>query len=286
MEFLRTIIDGLNIPNFSLPNVDIRTVIEILIMTYFIYKLVQWVKRTTAMALFRGLVVVVVVFMLAYMLELYTLTWMMSYVFSAGLVAAVVIFQPELRAALEKLGKNNYVRFVVPEQKEQDNVLTERSARILISSLFKMSSVRTGAFIVIENSVNLSAYGQTGTKLDADLSEPLLLNIFEDKTPLHDGAVIIQQNRIAAASCIMPLTQTEIGAEYGTRHRAAVGTSEVSDAYVIVVSEETGKVSVAREGKLYPGQTPETLEKLLLGHGSPKGRLGKRKGRAAGEKNT
>ncbi len=260
-----------------LPTIGFNTAIEILIMTYVVYKFVKWVQRTTAWALFRGIFLIFLVSVLSYFLRLHTLSWIISNTFSVGIIALIVIFQPELRSALERIGKNQLARLVVPQSNTGD-ALSPDSAEAVIKAALDMSAEKTGAFIVIERTVSLGEYESTGVRLDADITSQLLENIFVDKTPLHDGAVIIRGNKIVSASCIMTLTKKEIGAEYGTRHRAAVGTSEVTDADIIVVSEETGKISFAKEGELYKNLGRTDLEKILLNNQSPSKRKGLWKG--------
>ena len=273
MDIITDTIESLDFPALRVPSIGINTIIEIIILTYVTYKIIQWVKRTTAWTLFRGIIVIVLISFLSYLLKLHTLTWLISNTFNVGVIAAIVIFQPELRSALERLGKNTFIRFIAPAV-AGENELSGNAAAQIIEAAFAMSKTNTGAFIVIERGVSLAEYEKTGTKIDSLVSAQLLANIFVDKTPLHDGAVVVKKGRIAYASCIMPLTKREIGAEYGTRHRAAVGTSEVSDAYVVVVSEETGAVSLAHEGELYKSLSRAELEKILIEDLKPAKRKG------------
>jgi len=240
-------------------------IIDILIVAFFIYKIMLWIKETRAWALFKGIVLVLSISSLSFLFGLTTIAWIVRHAVQTGILAMIIIFQPELRKALEELGKGQiHMPFgsASPRKRISDDTIDE-----VIKAIYAMAEVRTGALIVMERDVKLGDLEQTGTLVDAAVSSSLILNIFEDKTPLHDGALIIRSNRIAAASCILPLTANEIGKELGTRHRAAVGASEVSDACAIVVSEETGKVSVANGGKLYRDMSQEDL-RLHLGNTS------------------
>lgn len=254
-----------DISSVSLTRISFIDIIDILIVAYFIYKIILWIKETRAWSLFKGVVVILVMAAVAFSFGLTTVSWLIKTAINVGILAIIILFQPELRKALEQLGKG---RLTIPffGSLEKDYVqISENTVDEVIKSCFAMAKVRTGALLLIERDVKLGDLEQTGISIDSKVSSPLLINIFEDKTPLHDGAVIISNNRIAAASCILPLTQTEIGKELGTRHRAAVGASEVSDCIAIVVSEETGGVSVAVGGKIKTKQSPEDLRRQLLG---------------------
>lgn len=199
--------------------------------------------------------------------QLNTISWLLSNSLSVGITAAIIIFQPELRRALEQLGRKNLFRnfiFSSGEYGEAKNAMTEKTIVEIVKAAFEMGRVKTGALMVIEQSVALGEYERTGIAVDGILTSQLLINIFEHNTPLHDGAVIIRGNRIVSATCYLPLTDSmDIGKELGTRHRAAVGISEVSDSITIIVSEETGAVSLAKDGKLYRNLTRETLQEKL-----------------------
>jgi len=234
-----------------------------LAVTYLIYKILQWIRETKAWTLFKGFLMVILVYGAASLLNLSTVLWVMGKTFNIGLIAIVVIFQPELRKALEQLGKGKYLAFLKSPDKNIAN-LSANSAEEIVKAVKAFSEKKTGALVVIEQSVSVWEPGSSGTPLDAIISSQLLINIFEHNTPLHDGAVIIRRNRIVAAACILPLTQEEIGKEYGTRHRAAVGQSEESDAFVLVVSEETGKISIAVGGSLRKNLSEKQVRELLL----------------------
>ena len=245
--------------------ITLINIIDILIVTYFLYKVILWIKETRAWSLFKGIVLVLSISSFSFLFGLTTISWIVRGAVQTGILAMIIIFQPELRKALEELGKGHLsMPFGVGSDLSKDisvNTLDE-----IVKASFAMAKMKMGALIVVEKNVKLGDLEQTGIIIDASVSASLILNIFEDKTPLHDGAVIIRNNRIAAASCILPLTESEIGKELGTRHRAAVGASEVSDACAIAVSEESGKVSLASGGKLYKGISPEEL-RLRLGAG-------------------
>jgi len=256
MDALRDIISG--VLTFRIPEVRPQDIIDILIISWLIYKVMMWIKTTRAWSLSKGLILVFFVFVAANYFELYTVKWLITNGISAGIIALIVLFQPEIRRALEGIGKNR----LIPAFATNDSGLGFVNREVL-NAAFTMSGVKTGALIIIERDVGLGDHEKTGISLDALVSSELLVNIFEDKTPLHDGAVIIRGDRIAAAACILPLTQSEIGHNLGTRHRAAVGVSEVSDADIIVVSEESGGVSLAKEGKLYKNLSESALAERL-----------------------
>jgi diadenylate cyclase len=182
-----------------------------------------------------------------------TILWIAKNFFSLGIMAVIVVFQPELRRALEQLGENNLLTSIVPfdNSRKVEETLTDRTIGELVKACFEMGKARTGALIVLEQAVSLQEYERTGISIDSLVSSQLILNIFEKNTPLHDGAVIMSGNRIRSATCYLPLSDNmTLSKALGTRHRAAVGVSEVSDSLTIVVSEETGSVSVARGGRL------------------------------------
>ncbi|MDR2899486.1 MAG: diadenylate cyclase CdaA [Clostridiales bacterium] len=261
MAYLENTIAYLNFSGFTFNRITFKDIIDILIVAFFIYKIILWIKETRAWSLFKGVVAVLIISSLAFLFGFTTVSWLVETTINVGVIAIIVLFQPELRKALEQLGKG---RFVVPFISEgRDEILNATTVDELIIAVYAMAKVRTGALILVENEVKLGDLEQTGIHIDASVSSALLINIFEDKTPLHDGAVIIRHNRVAAASCILPLTQNEIGKELGTRHRAAVGASELSDACAIVVSEETGHVSIAMGGQLYKNVSPEDIRRRL-----------------------
>ena len=256
----------MNLSTLSIPSVHITDIIDIIIVAIVIYTVIHWIKETRAWSLFRGLMVIAMFSLLSYNLHFYTITWIIERTFSVGVIAVIIIFQPELRKALEQIGASGFSSVTgLLQTKPSDDRLSPQDANEIVEACVKMAEVKTGALIVIERNVSIGyIVSASGVAVDAVISSQLLINIFEDKTPLHDGAVIIRDNRVAAASCILPVTQSEIGQELGTRHRAAVGASEVSDAFIIVVSEETGKISIARDGKLEKAVSEAVFRQELL----------------------
>ncbi|MDO5388452.1 MAG: diadenylate cyclase CdaA [Clostridia bacterium] len=254
-----------NITALRIPSIRITDVIDILLVACLIYVIIHWIKETRAWTLFKGLFIIVVVSLLSYYLHFYTLTWIIEKTLSVGVIAVIIIFQPELRKALEHIGTGTVtgITGILPTTPSEGKISLE-TANEIYKACVNLSAEKTGALIVIEQHVPMGDLAKnSGVIIDGDVSAQLLQNIFVNKTPLHDGAVIIRNNKIAAASCILPVTQKEIGQELGTRHRAAVGGSENSDAYVIVVSEETGKISIAKEGRLKKGVSPQELKSVL-----------------------
>lgn len=264
MEFFRSMFDSLRVTEFTRPSIGILDLLDILIVAYIIYKIIFWIKETRAWVLFKGILVIFALAAMATLLHLNTIVWILSNTISVGIIALIVVFQPELRKALEQLGKGQFFSYFLRDTEARDDKTTARTVEEIVKAADKMSGAKTGALILIEQEVPLGDLERTGIPIDATISSQLLINIFEHNTPLHDGAVIIRQNRIAAATCFLPLTDSnEVSMELGTRHRAAIGASEVSDAYVIVVSEETGAISIARGGVLYRSLTTEQLRSML-----------------------
>lgn len=266
MNPMDNLIRKMNLSTLSIPSVHITDIIDIIIVAIVVYTVIHWIKETRAWSLFRGLMVIALFSLLSYNLHFYTITWIIERTFSVGVIAVIIIFQPELRKALEQIGASGFSSVTgLLQTKSSDDRLSPQDANEIAEACVKMAEVKTGALIVIERNVSMGdIVSASGVAVDAVISSQLLINIFEDKTPLHDGAVIIRDNRVAAASCILPVTQSEIGQELGTRHRAAVGASEVSDAFIIVVSEETGKISIARDGKLEKAVSEAVFRQELL----------------------
>lgn len=252
--------------NISIPNINFTDVLEIIIIAVFLYELFKWVKSTRAWMLFRGVLIILIFFVVAALLQMNTILWIGEKLLNAGVIAFIVVFQPELRKALEQIGRRKLFRNILPSSWSKGELrrFTDTTKNDIVKACFDMGRVKTGALIVVEQDVKLQEYERTGIDLDAHLTRQLLINIFEKNTPLHDGAVIVRNDRIVAATCYLPLTENlGISKELGTRHRAAVGISEVSDAVTIVVSEETGKISVAVEGILYHDLDRDGLSKIL-----------------------
>lgn len=250
----------------NLPNIHGTDVVEIIIIAIFFYQLLMWFKNTRAWMLFRGLLVVVVFFVVAAILQMNTILWLGEKLLNVALIMVIVVFQPELRKALEDLGRKSIFSFLASLGfgKGISGRFEDKTISDLVMASFEMGAVKTGALIVIENEVRLDECERTGIILDSVLSRQLLINIFEKNTPLHDGAVIVRGDRVVAATCYLPLSEnTALSKDLGTRHRAAIGMSEVCDATIIVVSEETGQVSVAQGGQLKRNLTDEQLLEIL-----------------------
>lgn len=250
----------------DLPVVTVIDIVEIIIIAFLFYTILVWIKSTRAWMLFKGLMVILVFVMVAALFRMNTILWLAEKTINVGVIAIVIIFQPELRRALEQLGRKNFLRGIasIDFGKNEIETISSKSINELVRACFEMSKVKTGALIVIEDSVVLSEYERTGIAVDAVLTNQLLLNIFEKNTPLHDGAVIVRGDRIVSATCYLPLSDNmELSKDLGTRHRAAVGVSEISDSLTIIVSEETGGVSIATEGRIIRGLDQEGLRKHL-----------------------
>ncbi|HPU63001.1 MAG TPA: diadenylate cyclase CdaA, partial [Mobilitalea sp.] len=208
---------------------------------------------TNVHALVKGIVVIMLFWLVAVIFNLNVVKWLISNTIDVGIIAILIVFQPELRKVLEQLGQKNIVRSILifDDVKEKNERFSDETINEIIRATFELARNKTGALIVIEEDISLQEFENTGITLDSAISSELLINIFERNTPLHDGAVIVRGNRIAAATCYLPLTDNkQLSKELGTRHRAGIGISEVSDCLTIIVSEQTGKVSIAREGKL------------------------------------
>ena len=234
-------------------------IIDILVVWYLVYKLIMLVRGTKAVQLLKGVAVFIIIRILSEIIGLHTLSWLMNQVIMYGVIAAVVIFQPEVRRGLEHLARSSFFRPNKGAQQEDERII-----QAFDKAIQYMSKRKIGALITIERNTGLDEYIETGIDLDADITGELLINIFIPNTPLHDGAVIIKNEKIAVASAYLPLSESNlIPKEFGTRHRAAVGISEVSDAITIVVSEETGDVSLTLNNELIPGLTQEEYLTIL-----------------------
>ncbi len=233
-------------------NIRATDIVEMLILAFLIYHILVWIQKTRAWVLFKGMIVIVVLLLIAVLAEMSTILWIAEKIFSVAITAVIIILQPELRKALEDLGKNEFIQKLnLIEKKVENGRFSDKTLQAILNACTTMSRAKTGALIVLERKQSLADYASTGISIDAEVSSQLLVNIFEHNTPLHDGAVIVRGDRILAATCYLPLSDNrEVSKELGTRHRAALGASENTDALIVVVSEETGAVSVAREGKL------------------------------------
>ena len=245
-----------------IPKITLSNLFEILILTVLIYEVLLWVKSTRAGVLLRGGLIIVGFCLLAAALHLNTITWIINHMGQLVLTALIIIFQPELRKALEQLGSKNLIAdFFVSENSGRQEGYTEKTVNEITRAAFEMGKVKTGALIVIERDTPLPEIERTGIPVDGIVTSQLLINIFEHNTPLHDGAIIIRGNRVTSATCYLPLSDNlSISKDLGTRHRAALGISESTDSLTVVVSEETGRVSLAEGGILRRINSPEELK--------------------------
>ena len=248
-----------------IPELRITDIVEILIIAVIVYEIMLWIKNTKAWMLLRGLLMLGLFILVAYVFRMHAILYLARESIGILAFAALVVFQPELRRALEKLGeKNLFSSFSLFDRGRENLRFSDRTREALVDACFSMGSVKTGALIVVERVIHLTEYEMTGIELDCKISEQVILNIFEHNTPLHDGAVIVRGDRITSATCYLPLSDNmQISKSLGTRHRAALGMSEVSDALILVVSEETGFVSMAMDGQLVRNVTPEYLREKL-----------------------
>ena len=242
------------------------SIIEIVIIAFVIYNVMVWIKNTKAWVLLKGIIIVVIFALIAYILNLKTILWIAGKTISVGIIALVIIFQPELRRALEQLGRKKILfgLFRFNDGREKGERFSSKTAEEIVRACFDMGAAYTGALIVIEQDMVLEEYEKTGITVDGLVTSQLLINIFEHNTPLHDGAVIIRGDRVVAATCYLPLSDNNnLNKALGTRHRAGVGISEVTDSMTIIVSEETGKVSVAVGGELIHDIDADSLRNKL-----------------------
>ncbi|MDO5338505.1 MAG: diadenylate cyclase CdaA [Eubacteriales bacterium] len=249
-----------------IPRITWTDIIEIVIIAFVIYNVMVWIKNTKAWVLLKGIIIVVLFAIFAYILNLKTILWIAGKTISVGIIALVIIFQPELRRALEQLGRKKILfgLFRFSDGKDKGERFSSKTAEEIVRACFEMGAAYTGALIVIEQDMVLEEYEKTGIEVDGLVTSQLLINIFEHNTPLHDGAVIIRGDRVVAATCYLPLSDNNsLNKALGTRHRAGVGISEVTDSMTIIVSEETGKVSVAVGGELIHDIDADSLRNKL-----------------------
>ena len=249
-----------------IPRITWTVIIEIVIIAFVIYNVMVWIKNTKAWVLLKGIIIVVIFALIAYILNLKTILWIAGKTISVGIIALVIIFQPELRRALEQLGRKKILfgLFRFNDGREKGERFSSKTAEEIVRACFDMGAAYTGALIVIEQDMVLEEYEKTGITVDGLVTSQLLINIFEHNTPLHDGAVIIRGDRVVAATCYLPLSDNNnLNKALGTRHRAGVGISEVTDSMTIIVSEETGKVSVAVGGELIHDIDADSLRNKL-----------------------
>ena len=264
MQQIESLFD-FNRTTLHMPTIRFFDILEIFIIAFLVYHILVWAKDTRLWSLLKGVIVIVVFILIAAIFNMSTILWIVGKVVGIAFTAMVVILQPELRKALEELGRKNFFANVLAigdaktEERFSDKTLNE-----ITRACVEMAKVRTGALIVIEQSHPLTEYERTGIDVDGIVTSQLLINIFEHNTPLHDGAVIIRGDRITSATCYLPLSDNMgIGKELGTRHRAGIGVSEATDSLTIIVSEETGKISVAYEGELERAVDSDRLRERL-----------------------
>ena len=250
-----------------LPRISLRNLFEIAIISFLVYEILFWIKNTRAWTLLKGLLTIMVFAIVAVLLRLDTIVWILKNITTIAVTAFLVVFQPELRKALEQLGSQNLLSGILAQDDgKSSQEFNDRTVNELVRATFEMAKVKTGALMVIERGTSLKEIERTGIEISGLVTSQLLINIFEHNTPLHDGAVVIRGNRVAAATCYLPLSDNmSINKALGTRHRAAVGVSETTDSLTIVVSEETGRVSVAEGGMLRSVPTAEALRNILSG---------------------
>lgn len=266
IDNLRGILQNqLNLTNIPIPHG--AEWVEIFIIAFFVYHLLSWIKNTRAMSFLKGIVVIAVFILIAAIFNMNTILWLVQNAIGIIATALIVILQPELRAALEVIGKKNWFASIFPFENArllEEGRFSDRTINEVVRACAEMGRAKTGALIVIEDVDSLDEYIRTGIDVDAIVSSQLLINIFEHNTPLHDGAIIMRGNRILSATCYLPLSDNmQLSKELGTRHRAGVGISEITDSLTIIVSEETGQISVAYRGGLERGITADRLKVRL-----------------------
>lgn len=244
--------------------ISINDVVDILIVAYLFYKILRFIKDTRAEQLFKGVIILLVATQVSGMLKLHTLYWILVKILEAGFILPFIIFQPELRAGLEHLGRNTNLYRFGTQAKSAYELNVEKVISEMLGAVYDMAGRRIGALLVLEGKTKLNEIVETGTEIDAKITKQILCNIFIPNTPLHDGAVIIRDGKIKSAACFLPLTQRkDLSKDLGTRHRAGIGISEISDSLILIVSEETGHVSIARSGKIYRDVSKERLANIL-----------------------
>lgn len=267
-------------------------IVEMLILSFLLYQILVWIKNTRAWSLLKGIIVIAVFILIAAQFEMTTILWIVENMFGVAVTAIIVILQPELRKAVEELGRKNIISSIVPFELGKnpgEGRFSDKTINEITRACVEMGKVKTGALIVVQQNQSLEEYERTGIDVDGIVTSQLLINIFEHNTPLHDGAVIIRGNRVVSATCYLPLSDNmALSKDLGTRHRAGVGISEATDSLTVIVSEETGKISVAYGGNLSRGLSGEELkEKLKVIQNKPEEESRKRilwKGRSKGEK--
>ena len=264
LSWINSHLSWMRLPDVVLRPIDI---VEILILAWLVYRLLNWIKTSHAWMLLRGILIIAAALSLIYLLQMNTLIYIINQGMSIVIITLVVVFQPELRKVLESLGEREILNhsFLFGQNRNATGRFSDRTVDELIRACIEMSAERTGALIVIEQNENLHEYERTGIEIDALVTSQLLINIFEHNTPLHDGAVIVRGDRVTAATCYLPLSDNKsLSKALGTRHRAGVGVSEMTDSFTIIVSEETGGISIAYRGELQRNVTEKTLRDGLI----------------------
>ncbi len=252
--------------NLHIPTIQLSDIVEILIISFLVYHIMVWIKNTKAWSLLKGVIVILAFILVAALFEMNTIIWIVKNVFSIAVIAMIVVLQPELRKALEELGRKKLFSaiFKLDLSRDDGGLFSDATIAEITKACVEMGKVRTGALIVVKQTDDLREYRQTGIDVDGIVTSQLLINIFEKNTPLHDGAVIIEGDRIISATCYLPLTDNlRVSKELGTRHRAALGMSDANDSMTIVVSEETGVISTAYRGVLARGLNSTELRQQL-----------------------
>ncbi len=246
----------------NLYRITINDIIDIAIVAYIFYKIFMFIKDTRAEQVFKGIILLLLATSLSEAFKLHTLNWILIRTLDLGFIAAIIIFQPELRAGLEHIGRTNFNIFLKSNNVSDENLNT--TIEEIVEALYSLSRQKIGSLIIMERQTKIGEIINTGTIVDGEVSRQLLINIFIPNTPLHDGAVVIRESKIKAAACFLPLTESkDLSKDLGTRHRAAIGVSEVSDCISLIVSEETGDVSIAKSGKLYRNVSRERMTNIL-----------------------
>ncbi len=261
-----------------LSSMGVRNYLDILLVAMLIYYATKVIRQTRANSVLKGFILLLVMMWLSQVAELNTINWLLQQIIGTGTIMLVVLFQPELRRALEQMGRTSFTSALIGNNSGERNArMAEHNTEEMVHALTNLSRRKVGALIVMEQQTGLKDIVATGTTLDAEISSQLIENIFEPNTPLHDGAVVMNHGRITAAACFLPLSEnSSISRELGTRHRAALGISETTDAVVLIVSEETGIISMAREGKLTRYLDSKTLTSILMSAFNPEGAAVKR----------
>ena len=265
--FYNTYFSWIRTSSVTVAGMTVTDILEIVILSFLVYHVMIWIRATRAWTLLKGILIMVIFVAMAYLFQMDTITFLINKGIDLAVMAAIIVFQPELRRALEQLGEKKFFSSlgVFDSTKEVKERFSDKTINELVKACAEMSKAKTGALIVIEQNTPLAEYERTGIALDSIITSQLLINIFEHNTPLHDGAVLIRGERIVSATCYLPLSDNmELSKELGTRHRAGVGISEATDSMTIIVSEETGGISIARKGKLKREVTAEELRRQLV----------------------